>query len=212
MGILTAIASPLSGAMSDRIGPKAPLMMGLLGMAASMYMNSFMTLETEIARIMFPLCLRGFSMGFVLTPLTSIAVSQVPQAKLAQSSAITNEARQVGGSVGIAVFGSLLAHQTKLHLAGLGQQIDPHSAAFGEAMRGLGSFAMRVAGGGPVISAQRGRGLLMSRVGKTAFVGSVCDVFATASLILAIAVVPVLFIGKVRGKRGPKGIPSNERN
>jgi len=149
-------------------------------------------------------------MGFVLTPLSTIAISQIPQSKLAQSSALTNVARQIGGSVGVAVFGSLLTSRTKVHLAALGQGIDPCSAAFHDALGKLSSFAARVSGGTAGQSAKRGQSLLFARIGKTAFVESVCDVFSIAALILAVAVLPVFLMEKAPCKDGLKGKPANE--
>ena len=211
MGLLTALASPISGAVGDRIGAKIPLVLGLVFMALSFHLNSFLALETETSRIMVPLCIRGFSMGFVLTPLSTIAISQIPQGNLAQASALTNVARQIGGSVGVAVFGSLLTSRTKVHLAGLGLGLDPSSAAFRDALGKLSAFAMRVSGGTSSLSARRGQSLLFARIGRAAFVESVCDVFSVAALILAVAVLPIFLMGKLPRKGDLKGRPANER-
>ena len=142
MGILTAVSAPLSGAISDRFGARVPLTVGLALMAISLYMNSFLSMFSEIDQIMIPICIRGFAMGFIFAPLSAVTISQISQQKMAQASGLTNILRQIGGSFGIAVFGTLLSTQVKLHITSLGQAVNLYSPTFREVMARLSSFAM----------------------------------------------------------------------
>jgi MFS family permease len=53
----------------------------------------------------------GFGMSFTMAPTTSAAMGSVPMAKMGVGSAVINSMRQVGGSIGIAVMGALVATQ-----------------------------------------------------------------------------------------------------
>jgi MFS family permease len=55
------------------------------------------------------LLLGGVGMGMTMTPVTAAAMSAVPVDKAGVGSAVLNSARQVGGSLGIAVMGSIVA-------------------------------------------------------------------------------------------------------
>ena len=51
----------------------------------------------------------GFGMGFVMTPTTAAAMGSVPVDKAGVGSAVLNSMRQVGGSLGIALMGAIVA-------------------------------------------------------------------------------------------------------
>ena len=53
-----------------------------------------------------------FGMALVMTPTTAAAMGSVPVAKAGVGSAVINSMRQVGGSLGIAVMGAVVATQT----------------------------------------------------------------------------------------------------
>ena len=55
------------------------------------------------------LLLGGFGMGMTMTPVTAAAMSAVAVDKAGVGSAVLNSARQVGGSLGIAVMGAIVA-------------------------------------------------------------------------------------------------------
>jgi H+/gluconate symporter-like permease len=50
-------------------------------------------------------------MGLVMTPTTSAAMGSVPVDKAGVGSAVLNSMRQVGGSLGIAVMGAIVASE-----------------------------------------------------------------------------------------------------
>ena len=58
------------------------------------------------------LLIGGVGMGFTMTPTTAAAMSSVPVAKAGVGSAVLNSMRQVGGSLGIAVMGAIVASRT----------------------------------------------------------------------------------------------------
>jgi len=53
----------------------------------------------------------GFGMAITMAPTTSAAMGAVPVDKAGVGSAVINSMRQVGGSIGIAVMGALVATQ-----------------------------------------------------------------------------------------------------
>ena len=55
------------------------------------------------------LLLGGVGMALTMTPMTSAAMGSVPVDKAGVGSAVLNSFRQVGGSLGIAVMGAILA-------------------------------------------------------------------------------------------------------
>jgi DHA2 family multidrug resistance protein len=202
MGVLTAISAPLAGAISDRVGARVPLTIGISLMAISLHMNSYLSLFSELGQIMIPICIRGFGMGFIFAPLSAVTISRIPQHKMAQASGLTNILRQIGGSFGIAVFGTLLSTQVKLHLSSLGQAVNLYSPTFREVLARLSYFAVSSTGGGAGEAMSKGQAMLMTRLSKLAFVAAVGDVFTTAGLVTAAAIIPVLLLKESHRKKG----------
>ena len=69
---------------------------------------------TEHWYIMLSLYLRGFGMGLMFTPLSAVALLDIPREKMAQASGLINVIRQIGGSLGVAIFATILTVTGKL--------------------------------------------------------------------------------------------------
>ncbi len=204
VGIIQAFTSPISGLLSDKINPKIPGALGVFLLAVSLYMNSFLSLYSEHAQIMLPLVVRGFAMGLLFTPLSTLALSRIPRHKIAQASGLFNVIRQLGGSFGVAFMGAMLTRRTLYHTAQYGQMIDSQSPAFRQVLSGLTRFSQANLGGSQNVALLRAKALLLSHVGKQAFVQAVCDDFLIAAAISIAGVLPILVLRtRKRAKAGP---------
>jgi DHA2 family multidrug resistance protein len=207
MGVLTAISAPIAGAINDRIGAKAPIIFGLSLMAISLFINRYLSLFSELGQIMVPICMRGFGMGFIFAPLSAVTISQIPQRKMAQASGLTNILRQIGGSFGIALFGTMLTTRVKFHFGSLGQEVSLYSPSFNQVIARLSHFAVQSTGGTAGEAVSKAQALLMGRLAKLAFVAAVGDVFTIAAMVTAVAVIPVLLLKESHRKAGgPKPV------
>ena len=127
MGILQGILAPIAGYLSDKQNPKIPALVGIVLLAASLYMNSFISVFSERDQIMISLYVRGIGMGLIFTPLSTLALLDIPRRKMAQASGLFNVIRQVGGSFGVAILGAMLTRRMVYHAAIYGQAIDQNS-------------------------------------------------------------------------------------
>jgi len=116
-----------------------------------------------------------------------------------------NVIRQIGGSFGVAVFGALLTRRALFHAELYGQQLDPHSAAFGHTAAVLRYFASHVGGGTVEAARQRASALIVGFARQQAFVQSVDDVFLAATVVLLVAMPLVLLLraGRRHGSPAP---------
>ena len=194
VGIIQAFVSPVSGLLSDKINPKIPAALGVFLLAVSLYLNSFLSLYSERIQILIPLVIRGFSMGLLFTPLSTLALSNIPRHKIAQASGLFNVIRQLGGSFGVAIMGAMLTRRTLYHTATYGQMIDSQSDTFRRVLTQLTWFSQAHLGGGRDVAALRAKSLLLSHVVKQAFVQAVCDDFLIAAAISIAGVLPILIL------------------
>jgi len=200
IGFLQGLVSPLSGIFSDRFNPKIPLILGLLLMAFTFYQFGFLSYLSEKSQIMLPLYLRGIAMGILFTPLTIISISEIANHKMAQASGLINVIRQIGGSFGVAVFGTILTRRTIFHSAMYGQQIDVSSESFRETIMRLQYFVVNRAGGTTSAALTKAKAQIGSFVANQAFVSAVDDVFLIAAVVVLVATVPVFFLRTHRRK------------
>lgn len=204
VGILQAVMSPVSGFLSDKINPKIPAFIGLALLSFSLYLNNFLSLYSETAQIMLPLYIRGLAMGMLFTPLSTIALSGIPKHKMAQASGLFNVIRQIGGSFGVAILGTMLTRRMIFHTAINGQSVDQYSPAFRSIQYGLQNFAQQSTGGNASQVIAKSKVLIAQHLSNQAFVQSVNDDFLIAAAITFLCLIPLIFLRTKKNKSGEK--------
>jgi EmrB/QacA subfamily drug resistance transporter len=122
MTILIILVAPQAGRLSDRLGSRWLVAIGMLLLTASLLIFSTLDVGSSFWNILPGLLVGGFGMALTMTPVTAAAMSSVPVAKAGVGSAVINSMRQVGGSLGIAIMGAVVA--TEVH----GFRGDPREA------------------------------------------------------------------------------------
>ncbi len=202
MGIIMGIIGPISGVLTDKINPKIIAIAGIVLLGWSWYLNAFLSLFSMPAQIMLPIYLRGFGMALIFTPLSTIALTDIGRRDMAQASGLFNVIRQVGGSFGVAIIGMVLTQKTLLHTAMDGQSVRQYSPAYQHVLYGLERFSTMVLSAPSGLEMQRAKALIIGDVLKQAVVQATDDTFLFAFAVMALCVIPILFL---RTKRRPKG-------
>jgi EmrB/QacA subfamily drug resistance transporter len=109
MTVLIIIAAPIAGKYSDRVGSRWLMAGGMLLLATSLLIFSRLTATSTFWDILPGLLIGGIGMAGVMTPTTAAAMGSVPVNKAGVGSAVLNSGRQVGGALGIAVMGAIIA-------------------------------------------------------------------------------------------------------
>jgi EmrB/QacA subfamily drug resistance transporter len=140
MTVLIILIAPIAGRSSDRIGSRALMTVGMLCLAASLALFSRLGLDSTFWDILPGLIVGGFGMALVMTPMTAAALGSVPVEKSGVGSGVLNTFRQVGGALGIAVMGAIVASYVDLD----GGRPDPSSFidGFQTALRVSAAFAL----------------------------------------------------------------------
>jgi EmrB/QacA subfamily drug resistance transporter len=102
------VASKLSVAMTGRLGTKITVATGLAHVAGSMLLIAGFDTGTGDMQIAMALGTMGQGIGLAMSPATDAIMSSLPRAKAGIGSAMNDVVREVGGTLGIAVLGSLL--------------------------------------------------------------------------------------------------------
>jgi MFS family permease len=109
--VTAAIAMPLGGILTDRIGPKPVVATGLVLMSVGGVLLAQIHSDSPNTLVIGALMLRGFAMGFSMMPAMSAALARVPRQFTSRASSITNSLQRVASSIGIAVLVTILAAQ-----------------------------------------------------------------------------------------------------
>jgi EmrB/QacA subfamily drug resistance transporter len=112
MTVLIILVAPQAGRLSDKLGPRAMMVPGLALVTASLVLFSIQDEGSSFWTLLPALVVGGFGMALAMAPTTSAAMHAVPVDKAGVGSAVINSMRQVGGSVGIALTGAIVATQT----------------------------------------------------------------------------------------------------
>jgi EmrB/QacA subfamily drug resistance transporter len=109
--LVLAVLTPISGRLYERIGPRWPVVIGLLIVAVSTYRMHQITLDTSRAEIMWLLSFRAVGLGLSLIPVFTSGIASLPLAEVPQASAFNNVVRQTSSALGVAAFTAVLTRQ-----------------------------------------------------------------------------------------------------
>lgn len=105
------LAAPRSAGMVLKFGYRAVMTTGLVLVAMSLIGLLFIGMTTPIWIVLIIFFIFGFGMGNVIAPASTVMQNVLPLARAGAGSAVQNTVRQVGGALGVAIIGTVLATQ-----------------------------------------------------------------------------------------------------
>jgi predicted MFS family arabinose efflux permease len=118
MMVAMVFAAPASARWAARFGNKVVLSTGLALVALGLGILASLGTATSYWVLAVGLVILGIGMGNVAAPATGSVMTSLPLAKAGVGSAVNDTAREVGGALGIAVLGSLVAAGYRSNLDG----------------------------------------------------------------------------------------------
>lgn len=103
------VGSRLAVALAERIGAKLAVAGGLVTVAGGLELLSRADLDSGYSLVAAALAVLGLGMALAMTPATEAIMSALPKEKAGVGSAMNDVLRELGGTLGVAVLGSLLA-------------------------------------------------------------------------------------------------------
>ena len=109
MTILIILVAPIAGKLSDRVGSRWLMGGGMTLVSISLLLYQRVGLHSTFWTLLPAMLLGGVGMALTMSPMTAAAMSSVPVDKAGVGSGVLNSFRQLGGSLGIALMGAILA-------------------------------------------------------------------------------------------------------
>jgi hypothetical protein len=183
--VVCALLSPVVGRI---IGTKLTVAIALAAVAGGLWqVSAASTGTTSYGDVLPGLLLIGLGAGLLLPTATNSVVGSVPQGDSGVGSAVNTMAFQVGGAIGVAVVGSVLATRYQNHmgraLAGRHLPVDITHTILGSFGGGL-AVASGVGGATGALLARAVRAAFMSGLEVSLFVGAVVSLAAVVTVLV----------------------------
>ncbi|MBA3566340.1 MAG: MFS transporter, partial [Actinobacteria bacterium] len=109
MTILIILIAPVAGKTSDRFGSRGLMTAGMILIAVQLLYFSRLGVEASFWNLLPAFLVGGVGMALTMTPSAAAATRSVSVDKAGVGAAVLNASRQVGGSLGIALIGAIMA-------------------------------------------------------------------------------------------------------
>lgn len=172
------IIAPLSPMLVEKFGKKIVVSSGMLLVALGTFLLSLFTADSSYFALAGSMVLVSMGMAVAMSPTTDLLMSSVPKNRAGMGSAMNDTTRELGGALGIAVLGSVLASEYSNNIAPVVARV-PEAAKeiVNQSLAGALAVAEKA---GPI-------GEPLAQAAKDAWMSGYQSSLVIASVIIAIA-------------------------
>lgn len=107
---MTMVVAPLAGILSDRVGSRPLMALGLALQAGALaWLAAVATPTVPYGELVAPFVAAGAGMALVFAPAANAVLSSVRTEEAGQASGATNTIREIGGALGVSVLSTVFA-------------------------------------------------------------------------------------------------------
>lgn len=192
-GMSQIFLMPLIGQLANRVDPRYMLVVGVTVATLSQWIAAHLTSEAGFYDLVWPNLVRSFGLVFVFVPVSIAALSNLPLEQRGNATGLFNLTRELGGSLGTAWMGKIVADGITTHSARLAEHVSPYDPTTQDAWLGILRRGMDPAA------------TLVGRVTREAMVMSFEDGFRITTLAIGLGMIMVLLL---KGAKAAPGAPS----
>jgi len=210
-GLGTMIALMISGRLVSRMDQRLMLAGGCSLAAVALFFMTRVTPTIDFWNLAWPRFVQGFSQGFIFVPLQALTLATIPTERLGNSTAAYNVARNIGGSMGVALVTTLLSRRSQVHQVTLTGHLDQWSLEMAERLRmWTGHFVNH---GADTFTANRQAMAMLYRETVTqAHILAYADDFWLLLAVYTSVLLLIPFMRRVRSGRGRRGGEGSEES
>ncbi len=176
------ITAPLSARLVEKVGTKRIVTLGMLIAAGALLGLSFIRVDSSYLEVIVIYCGLSTGMGLSMAPATESVMGSLPREKAGVGSAVNDTTRQMGGALGVAIIGSIVASVYSSRILHAAPAVNLDGAALDTAKGSLGG-ALQTAptlGSGAAQFAQDAKEAFVTALHYGLRVGAVVVVIAAA--------------------------------
>src|SRR3954464_741592 len=191
-GMGSLIGMPLIGLLIGKIDARKMVAIGLVAGAGTLIWLGQLNLSAGYWDIFWPQFFQGLGLSALFVPLTTISMDPIPRERMGNATSLFNLMRNLGGSVGIATTGSLLARKQQEYFNVFGSHVDPYSPAAQNAIESARQGYL-AAGADATTAMQRAYASVAGMVQQQAAMVSFVHLFRMLGIIFLL-LVPLVFL------------------
>jgi DHA2 family multidrug resistance protein len=200
--LMTAFMMPLIGKILQKGVPQQYLVAAgmLVFFVFCFWGYKIISPDTSKQSFFWMLIMRGVGLGLLFIPITALSLSTLKGRQIGDGAAFTGMMRQLGGSFGIALITTFMAHQTMDHRANLVAKLDTNNPAVQARVNNY-QHAFMAKGHASDIALSEAYKAMDGSVMKQAMVLSYMDVFLYIGLLFLIVIPFVLLVKSNKEKK-----------
>lgn len=106
--LVMMLAFPIVGRLYNQVPPRVLVSIGVIAVALGSWMMGEFTVQTSTADVTIALIVQGLGFSLLFVPLTTVALAHVGRRHISEATGLNSVVRQLGGSMGLAIFTTLL--------------------------------------------------------------------------------------------------------
>ncbi|CUT11045.1 Inner membrane component of tripartite multidrug resistance system [Bradyrhizobium sp.] len=186
-GIATLVLMPVVGRLVSSVQPKYLIMLGATIVAFSMWHLTGLTGDITYGYAAMSRIFLALGLPFLFLPVTTASYDGVPPDKTNQASALINVARNIGGSMGVALAQTILAQRQQFHQSRLIEHAAPSDLGYQQTIETMTRFFQAQGSNASDAAAQA-----VAWVGRT--LQHQVDLLAYIDVFWTLAIIAVLMI------------------
>jgi DHA2 family multidrug resistance protein len=200
-GVGSFFMMPLTGLMTGRFDARKLLTIGLAIGGMTLLWLSLLNLQAGYWDIFWPQIVQGAAMSLLFVPLTTVTMDRIPREKMGNATSLFNLMRNIGGSIGIAVTGTMVGRNQQKVTATLGAHVSVYD--LGAQQMFLRMRAAFIAAGSDITTAtNRAYAAMFGMVQRQAAMVSFVGLFQLLGIIFLV-MIPLVLLMKRPGSGAP---------
>jgi MFS transporter, DHA2 family, multidrug resistance protein len=200
-GMGAFVMMPITGMMTGKFDARKLLTVGLVIGGGTLLWLSLINLQAGYWDIFWPQIIQGVGMSLLFVPLTTVSMDPIPREKMGNATSLFNLMRNIGGSIGIAVTGTLIARHTRVITGTLGEHVNVYDPETQQMFLQIRAGFM-AAGADIVTATNRAYAALFGMISRQAAMVSFVGLFELLGFIF-LALIPLVLLMKRPGGGGP---------
>jgi DHA2 family multidrug resistance protein len=192
-GVGAIVAMVAVGKLSEKVDARILINVGWLLLIYSCWQLGNITTDVAPGNLDWPNIFTGLGMGFLMVPLMTASLADVPNEQMGNASGVNNLARSIGGSMGISLTTALVVRGTQTHSALLVGHLNPYRPEFQQYLQSATGMLTQYSD--PATAQGQAYGLLYGTVQQQANLFAYVDTFRLLAF-LCLCCVPVVFLLK----------------
>lgn len=192
-GVVTMAMMPVVGFALGRLQPRWLIALGTVAVSISLFMMADFSLDIDFKTAMVARMVQGFGLAFMFVPINTAAYSFIPREKNNAASGLINLARNLGGSIGIALVTTMLARGAQTHHSQLAEHVSEYNPTYRTMVDTASSRISSGSSSGGAPAPLRAAGMIEGQVSRQATMLAFLDCYRLLAWVF-LGMLPVLLL------------------